>query len=61
MEFLTAVATDLTNTAEATGMPGLEGLKNSLPYMGYGMVGIFFVTGVIILTVTLLNKFTSKK
>ena len=31
-----------------------------LPVMGYGMLGIFVVTGVIIGVVTLLNKFTSK-
>ena len=30
-----------------------------LPIMGYGMLGIFIVTGVIIGVVTLLNKWTS--
>lgn len=34
-------------------------LVNSLPIMGYGMLGIFVVTGVIIGVVTLLNKITS--
>lgn len=34
-------------------------LLNSLPIMGYGMLGIFVVTGVIIGVVTLLNKITS--
>ncbi len=29
---------------------------NSLPILGYGMLGIFVVTGVIIGVVTLLNK-----
>lgn len=36
-------------------------LVNSLPIMGYGMLGIFVVTGVIIGVVTLLNKITSDK
>ena len=34
-------------------------LMNALPIMGTGYLGIFIVTGVIILVVTLLNKFTS--
>ena len=34
-------------------------LMAALPIMGTGMVGIFLVTGVIILIVTLLNKWTS--
>ncbi|MDO4566482.1 MAG: hypothetical protein Q4B42_04050 [Oscillospiraceae bacterium] len=33
----------------------------TLPYMGLGMLGIFAVTLVIILCITLLNKFTSGK
>ncbi|MEE0110676.1 MAG: oxaloacetate decarboxylase [Oscillospiraceae bacterium] len=32
-----------------------------LPIMGYGMLGIFLVTGIIIGVVTLLNKLTAKK
>ena len=35
-------------------------LLNVLPIMGYGMLGIFLVTGVIIGVVTALNKFFSK-
>lgn len=35
-------------------------LLEALPVMGTGYLGIFVVTGVIILCVTLLNKFTSK-
>ena len=31
-------------------------MMNVLPVMGIGMLGIFIVTGIIILTVTLLNK-----
>ena len=33
-------------------------LMNALPIMGIGYLGIFIVTGVIILAVKLLNKFT---
>ena len=36
-------------------------LWNVLPIMGYGMVGIFAVTGVIIGVVTLLNKWNKAK
>ena len=36
-------------------------LLESLPIMGYGMLGIFIVTGVIIAVVALLNKLTSPK
>lgn len=36
-------------------------LAESIPVMGMGMLGIFLVTGVIILSVTLLNKITNKK
>lgn len=31
-------------------------LMNVLPVMGWGMLGIFIVTGIIIAVVTLLNK-----
>ena len=34
----------------------LDLLLNVLPIMGYGMLGIFIVTGIIIAVVTLLNK-----
>jgi len=34
---------------------------NSLPMMGKGMLGIFVVTLVIILMISLLNKLTSQK
>jgi len=34
---------------------------DTLPYMGAGLVGIFSVTGVMILTVILLNALTSIK
>lgn len=39
----------------------VENLLETLPIMGMGMLGIFIVTGVIILFVTVLNKITSKK
>ena len=39
----------------------LEYFLNALPIMGKGMLGIFIVTAVIILVVSLLNKFTEPK
>ena len=38
----------------------VEALLNTLPYMAKGMAGIFIVTCVIILSMTLLNKFCNK-
>ena len=38
-----------------------ETLKETLPIMGMGMLGIFLVTSVIILAVVLLSKIGSKK
>jgi len=35
-------------------------LMNVLPIMGYGMLGIFIVTGIIIGIVMLLNKWSNK-
>ncbi len=35
-------------------------LLEALPVMGYGYLGIFIVTGVIIAVVSLLNLFTNK-
>lgn len=37
-----------------------ELLMDALPVMGTGYLGIFIVTGVIILVVSLLNKFCNK-
>lgn len=37
----------------------IQAFLETLPMMGKGMLGIFIVTGVIILTVVLLNKLTS--
>ena len=39
----------------------VQALLDSLPMMGYGMLGIFIVTGVIIAVVSLLNKLTEGK
>lgn len=36
-------------------------LMNALPVMGKGMLGIFVVTGVIVLTVMVLNKLGSSQ
>ena len=35
-------------------------LLEALPVMGTGYLGIFIVTGVIIIAIALLNKFTSR-
>lgn len=39
----------------------IDNLMSALPIMGKGMLGIFVVTAVIILAVTVLNAVTSKK
>ncbi len=39
----------------------VETFLKSLPIMGYGMLGIFIVTGIIILLMTLLTKIPEKK
>ena len=39
----------------------IDAFMNSLPMMGKGMLGIFVVTLVIILMITLLNKLTAPK
>ena len=39
----------------------IDAFLNSLPMMGKGMLGIFVVTLVIILMISLLNKFTAAK
>lgn len=38
----------------------IDAFLNTLPIMGKGMLGIFIVTAVIILSVMLLNKVTAK-
>ena len=39
----------------------IDAFLNSLPLMGKGMLGIFVVTLVIILMISLLNKLTASK
>ena len=39
----------------------VKAFLDSLRYMGIGMVGIFAVTIVIVISMILLNKFTSRK
>ena len=41
-------------------MLNVQAFLDSLPIMGMGMVGIFIVTIIIIVVVSLLNKITSK-
>ena len=60
----TEVAGEVTEEAVNAGMKfGFEPEKfwKALETMGYGMLGIFIVTGIIILSVMLLNKLTSRK
>ncbi len=38
-----------------------EYLLGSLPYMGKGMLGIFIVTGVVVMVVNALNSMPDKK
>lgn len=42
-------------------MLNFEAFLNSLPIMFYGMLGIFVVTAIIIILVTLINKLSDKK
>ncbi len=39
----------------------VEKFMNALPYMGWGMLGIFVTTGVIVAVVYILNKLFKKK
>lgn len=62
--FVNRVLNASTEAASEVGIRfGYDAEKfwKSLETMGKGMLGIFIVTGVIILSVMLLNKFTSKK
>ena len=43
------------------GQSNTKNALDTLEYMGKGMFGIFVVTVIIIVSVALLNKFTSKK
>ncbi len=55
-EATSAASVDTTATADRW-----ENFQNTLPIMGKGMLGIFIVTAVIVLTVTILNKVTNRK
>ncbi len=57
------VTTSNTETIEETAAAASnwENFQKTLPIMGKGMLGIFIVTAVIILTVTILNKVTNIK
>lgn len=39
----------------------VENFLKTLPLVGYGLIGVFGVTAIIILFVTLLNRITSPK
>ncbi len=44
------------------GQSGVQNAIDSLAYMGKGMLGIFIVTGIIILTITAISRiFNGKK
>lgn len=67
-EIITEIAEELSSmpaselAGEAEGFFGsMDGILESLKIMGLGMVGIFIVTAVIVILVTLLNKSTSGK
>ena len=70
-EIMTGVAEELSTEAiseiasEAAGFlsnfGNMENIMESLKIMGLGMVGIFGVTAVIVILVSLLNKSTSRE
>lgn len=64
ISMLSAESEEVLNTAtesESEPTDAAGNVLDSLAIMGKGMLGIFLVTAVIILTVVLLNKFTAKK
>ena len=58
--FFTDFAQGAVDFANKITSPDPDSIMNVLEVMGMGMLGIFAVTGVIILTVSLLNKSGSK-
>ena len=52
--------TEITENESTAEPSNVDNFISTLPVMGKGMLGIFIVTAAIILTVILLNKFTSK-
>ena len=62
MNFLTDVLLIAPAPAEQAGLAfDPNKFVEMLPYMGYGMLTIFVVIGVIILTTVVINKLFSKK
>ena len=59
-EQVTEVVTEAITEAAAGGFRP-EAFIENLKYMGAGMIGIFLVIGVIILTIVLLGKLTAPK
>lgn len=53
--------TETTVPVEEPSTSGSNGILTSLGIMGKGMLGIFIVTAVIIVTIVILNKLTSPK
>ena len=66
--FYSAAALEETETVEVVEVETfppendqVENMLHTLPLMGKGMLGIFFVTVIIIASVAILNKTTNKK
>ncbi len=67
-EIITESFEEITETVETVGVETfpednnqLENMVHTLPMMGKGMLGIFIVTVIIIVSVVILNKVTNKK
>ena len=56
-----AVTDAVTNTDGSAFEPGIQNFVEGLNYMVPGMIGIFIVIGVIIISTVILNKVTTKK
>ena len=57
----TAAETAANTVADAVFVPSAQNFVDNLSYMASGMIGIFFVIGVIIAATLILNKITAKK
>ena len=67
-EIITESIEEITETIETVGVETfpednnqVENMLHTLPMMGKGMLGIFIVTLIIIVSVAILNKVTNKK
>ena len=67
-EIITESIEEITETVETVGVETfpednnqVENMVHTLPMMGKGMLGIFIVTVIIIVSVAILNKVTNKK